>query len=549
MKAAQLLSGAAKAASYNILLQLSTRILTFILNAFIIHYITRDMLGVVNVRLTLLYSTCIFISREAFNRACLSHAGKISWTQLINLLWLTVPCAALTSAVLGAVWLYLLQSPDPDTVPYYSVGVVAYAASTVIEVLAQPLWVVTQAFMFLKLKVLLEGLLLIVKATVTVLLVVYTPHLGLIIFSLAQVSSMMVYVAAFYLYFLYYIRNPDKKLEDFPLRTFRDFFPKSVPSQPFINKELTSLTWSFMKQSFLKQILTEGEKYVMTLFQVLSFADQGVYDIIHNLGSLAPRFLFCPIEESSYLFFSQLLTRGKSLNQQTKESAKMVGTVLRILLTSMALIGLTIMVYGYSYSFLALDMYGGSKLSSSTGPTLLRWYTVYVVVIAVNGVSESFVFAVMSKTQVDRYNNMMLGFSVTFLAGSWIFTRYFGSVGFILANCLNMALRILHSAVFIRKYFADSSVHPLRALLVQPLILCSFCVTFCITWLSEMAFCCDKGVLRRLVHVAVGGACLLFNALTVFLLERESINFVWQHYKSQKNASKQSGGKVKDKST
>ena len=34
---------------------------------------------------------------------------------------------------------------------------------------------------------------------------------------------------------------------------------------------------------------------------------------------------------------------------------------------------------------------------------LLRWYSLYVLVIAVNGTTECFVFATMSKAQVDRY--------------------------------------------------------------------------------------------------------------------------------------------------
>ena len=42
-------------------------------------------------RLTLLYSTLVFLSREAFRRACLSGVSGTnrSWRQAINLLWLT----------------------------------------------------------------------------------------------------------------------------------------------------------------------------------------------------------------------------------------------------------------------------------------------------------------------------------------------------------------------------------------------------------------------------------------------------------------------------
>ena len=43
-----------------------------------------------------------------------------------------------------------------------------------------------------------------------------------------------------------------------------------------------------------------------------------------------------------------------------------------------------------------------------------------------------------------RYNHKMLLFSAIFLISSLGFTHQFGSVGFILANCLNMGARIIH---------------------------------------------------------------------------------------------------------
>lgn len=42
----------------------------------------------------------------------------------------------------------------------------------------------------------------------------------------------------------------------------------------------------------------------------------GIYDVVNNLGSMAARFLFEPIEESGYLLFSQLLVRGEPVTKQ-----------------------------------------------------------------------------------------------------------------------------------------------------------------------------------------------------------------------------------------
>lgn len=88
--------------------------------------------------------------------------------------------------------------------------------------------------------------------------------------------------------------------------------------QSTINHDLARLTWSFFKQGIMKQILTEGERYIMTLFSVLTFSEQGVYDIVNNLGSLAARFLFRPIEESAYFYFSQMVARDTTIQEQNQ---------------------------------------------------------------------------------------------------------------------------------------------------------------------------------------------------------------------------------------
>lgn len=54
----------------------------------------------------------------------------------------------------------------------------------------------------------------------------------------------------------------------------------------------------------------------MTFLNVLSFGDQGVYDIINNLGSMVARFIFLPIEESFYIFFAKVLERGCDVRRQ-----------------------------------------------------------------------------------------------------------------------------------------------------------------------------------------------------------------------------------------
>ena len=77
-------------------------------------------------------------------------------------------------------------------------------------------------------------------------------------------------------------------------------------------------------------------------------------------------------------------------------------------------------------------------------------------------------FAAMSKEDVDAYNYKMMVFSVIFLAASWYLT-FLGSVGFVIANCLNMLLRIYHRSVATllvaepRNGWGGGGLHPLMA--------------------------------------------------------------------------------------
>ncbi|XP_041638979.1 protein RFT1 homolog isoform X1 [Cheilinus undulatus] len=528
MSSQDVLKNASTLASYNVLLQVMFRVLTFLLNAFTLRFVSKELIGVVNVRLTLLYSTLVFLSREAFRRACLSGVSGTnhSWRQVINLLWLTFPLGVLWAALLACVWLWLLEVPDPQAIPYYGPAVLLFALSGVQELLAEPLWVLAQAHMFVRLKVVAESLAMIAKCSVTVVLVVFARQWGLYIFSAAHLVYTGFLVLCYAAYFIRFLGSKEAAKKNFPLNHIKDLFPCRADGELLIDWTLARLTWSFFKQSFLKQILTEGERYVMTFLNVLSFGDQGVYDIVNNLGSMVARFIFLPIEESFYIFFAKVLERGRDVRSQKQEEVSIAAEVLECLLKLVLVVGLIITVFGYAYSHLALDIYGGSLLSSGAGPTLLRCYSCYVLLLAVNGVTECFVFAAMSQEEVDKYNLVMLALSVSFLFLSYILTWWAGAVGFIMANCLNMGLRIMHSVLYIHHYFKESQWKPLRGLLPSPLLLLALAVSTVVTALSEGLFCCDGGWLLRLVHISVGAACLLIVFITVLLTENSLVQFV-----------------------
>uniref|UniRef100_A0A8C6V6B5 Protein RFT1 homolog n=1 Tax=Naja naja TaxID=35670 RepID=A0A8C6V6B5_NAJNA len=484
------------------------RLITFGLNAFTLRYVSKEIIGLVNVRIPLGVCWCVF---------------------------------------LGWIWLDILEVPSENAVPYYNFGVLAFCLSAVIELLGEPFWVLAQIHLLVRLKVIAESLSILCKCVLTVLLVVLYPHWGLYIFSLAQLLYTTILVSCYIIYFMKFLGSPEATKKSFPITRMVSFLPALgqnevryfiIPNylyifQDIVNWNEAKLTWSFFKQSFLKQVLTEGERYVMTFLNVLNFGDQGVYDIINNLGSLTARFIFLPIEESFYVYFAKVLERGKDTKLQKQDEISMAATVLESLLKLVLLIGLTITVFGFAYSQLALDLYGGSMLSSGSGPTLLRWYSLYVLLLAVNGITECFTFASMSKEEVDRYNFVMLALSFAFLCMSYFLTSWLGSVGFVLANCFNMGIRILHSLHYIYRYFGCSPYRPLKGLLISQFLVVVYLISGMSTKVSEVFLCCDKGWMARLIHVTVGALCLTATLTTIFFTETNLIHFVRTHILSR----------------
>uniref|UniRef100_A0A671QNZ2 Protein RFT1 homolog n=1 Tax=Sinocyclocheilus anshuiensis TaxID=1608454 RepID=A0A671QNZ2_9TELE len=447
MGSEDVLKSASTLASYSVLLQVMFRVLTFLLNAFTLRFVSKELIGVVNVRF---------------------------------------PVGCVWGVLLVCVWWWLLQAPDPESIPHYVPAVGLFCLAALTELLAEPLWVLAHAHMFVRLKVIAESLAMIAKCLVTVVMVVSAPQWGLYIFSAAQCVYAGFLVLCYMLYFVRFLGSEEAEKKLFPVSHIKDL----LPSGPLLNWKLTTLTWSFFKQSFLKQILTEVCTFIYTNYYI-----QTIY---------------------FYVFFAKVLERGRDVRHQKQEEVSMAAEVLECLLKLVLLIGLIITVFGYAYSHLALDIYGGELLSSGAGPALLRCYSCYVLLLAINGVTECFVFAAMSKEEVDRYNLVMLGLSASFLLLSYWLTWMLGAIGFILANCCNMALRITHSIVYIHRYFLQSEYTPLWGLRPHSAVVIA---------LGSM-FCCDGGWLLRLIHVAVGAVCLLGVVITVFLTETRLVQFV-----------------------
>lgn len=87
---------------------------------------------------------------------------------------------------------------------------------------------------------------------------------------------------------------------------------------------------------------------------------------------------------------------------------------------------------------------------------------------------------------LPRYNFTMLALSSSFLVLSYLLTHWYGSLGFILANCFNMGIRITQSLCFIHHYYQKSPYWPLTGLYLSPVLFGAFALSGGITGISEV---------------------------------------------------------------
>lgn len=536
-----LLMSSLENASFNILFQIFFRCITFVINAWVIRNVGHEVLGIMNVRLLLLESTILFLSREPFNRACLGQKDGFTWSHIINQIWLSVPISFVLSLVFVYVWLNWLPLGNQEYAFQYAFGCWSVAFSCVLELCAANMALVSQFFCFIKLKVALDTLHILVRTILFLSIIVYDRSLALIAFSVAQVGSIGTIVLCYYIFFYWYIKNkplyakgalkskfiPDlvlntlyANMDDFNFTSIRDFLPKYLGSiNTTFNKKLSSLTVSFAKQGVVKQLLTEGEKYVMSVSPVLSFSEQATYDVVNNLGSLAARFVFRPIEDSSYFYFTQIVSRDVPLQKQDQNKVQESCTVLSQVCKTVSSIGLVVLVFGQSYSRTLLMLYGGEAFVASGLPVqLLRSHCLAIVLLAINGVTECYTFATMTSAQLNSYNYLMVFFSISFLLLSYVLTYVFGPVGFIISNCINMFARIMHSIHFINNHYKDTGYKPLEGLHVGKMFLLTLFVGGCICKVSE-----NKLSHRSVImHIAVGVVCL-FCVLLSWVYENKDL--------------------------
>ncbi|KFG78235.1 oligosaccharide translocation protein RFT1 [Metarhizium anisopliae] len=469
-----------KGASLLILLQLISRLITFVANQLLLRFLTPRLVGL-SSQLEVYYLSVLFFARESL-RVAIQRQGSTTAPSsksdkqdeqllvtrrdsqaVVNLGYLAIVLGLFVSTGLG--WMYLAYANESILqTPYLVHSLYLYGLAAMVELLSEPCFVLMQRRLQFGTRATAESAATFLRCLAvfasTVLASRKRLDIGVLPFALGQltygVSLLLVYFVSGY-----------------GLATSIGFslLPKAMAADSragadyvwsYFYRPTVTLASRMMIQSVVKHLLTQGDTFLISILSTPEM--QGVYAMANNYGGLLARMLFQPVEEGSRSYFSQLLAAASTTEKDAKdaqpsaavqEAKKNLQTLLRLyIILSAIAVGL-----GPFAAPPLLSIVAGKRWTDDGAGDVLGVYCFYIPFLALNGITESFIASVASETEVQRQSMWMGVFSVAFAASAFVFMRVFplGAQGLVLANIINMLCRVIWSSAFIKAYFRRNS--------------------------------------------------------------------------------------------
>lgn len=194
-----LVSASLASASSLVLLQLISRVFTFILNQLLVRLVSPQVFGTAAIQFELLLSTILFLSREGTRNALLrAGKGSSSLATIQGNIALLPVLFGIPITIFSTVT-YLYASSDTTTSqPHFTLSVIIYALAAFCELLSEPLYIRAQNELRFDVRVRIEGTAVFAKTSVAfIILVATSAEWALVAFATGQAAYGLITLLGF----------------------------------------------------------------------------------------------------------------------------------------------------------------------------------------------------------------------------------------------------------------------------------------------------------------------------------------------------------------
>ncbi|KAF2271378.1 Rft-1-domain-containing protein, partial [Westerdykella ornata] len=486
------LSTSAKGATFLILQQLTSRLLTFTANQILLRFLSPVLLGV-SAQLELFSISVLYFARESLRVALQRQAPSLQ--ALINLSYLAIVSGIPLILILSSLW---ISSADTLNVPYFPAALRLYSLATFLELLTEPAFAAVQQRFVYRIRASAESTATLLRCLGTCGVAIWGNSrgvdVGVLPFAVGQLSYAITLLVVYIYQIAPVVRESGVSLLPRRIKTEKEAEAQVVGG--YISMPLLRLTGSLTLQSTLKYVLTQGDGLIVA--SLVSLEEQGAYALAANYGGLIARMVFQPVEESGRNLFGRVCGEGEAKGRKKEasppsdsssssppspapstskpssppkpETSKppsqpltQAYSTLTLLLHLYTLVSLFSITLGPPLSSPLLSLLAGPKWSSTPAPCLLAAYTYYIPFLALNGITEAFVSAVATSKQLHMQSLSMGIFFILFAATAWVgiddqWGLGLGGRGVVLANCVNLGCRVVWNWAFIKRWFGERGV-------------------------------------------------------------------------------------------
>lgn len=190
-------------------------------------------------------------------------------------------------------------------------------------------------------------------------------------------------------------------------------YPTKLAGEQYILEDMKSMGYQFTLMAFMKFILQELEKIVIVSFQADNPMVSGEFSLVSHLGAMVPRFIYAPLEEVSFNYFSKMSSE-KEYNESYNQEMSYLQKVLKFL----NLIGIAMVCGGIPLSKSVLVSMYGSQWGVETCVTAMQIFCVYEWIMGINGILEAFVNATLKEKQMNRYRGYLVAQTAVYMYSS-----------------------------------------------------------------------------------------------------------------------------------